>query len=437
MRMVYVRLRSVAAAAILGGGLVVTGVVPASPASAASTGSVVTVSFTDVGEHVFTPPPGVVSIHVVAIGGKGGGGYAPGGLGARVEGNVSAVPGSPLYVEVGSDGAAASQVVNTLAAGGANGGGHGGRYDTRQYAAAIGAIPLSGAGGGGPSDIQRCSISNCPRYASPLPNLLLVAAGGGGAGADSVGGAGGTPNGQNAATTRDQIGIGLGATTSHSGGNTLFGINPSPAEVVEGYSGRSYGGGGGGGGYYGGGGGLFGSAPPYELASGGGGGSSYGPAGTVYANTTDRPSVTISYSPSFTVRLAPAPNLSLLVDIAGSSTAWSATPIQATPTGSASQVWTFIPLGGYYQIMNKNSGLCLATDGLAGHALFQWPCMAVDPELWALPADFGADTNSWIRTPNAGLYMEVLGGLTTPGGVIDASPWNGGYNNQFFHPTPA
>jgi hypothetical protein len=267
--------------------------------------------------------------------------------------------------------------------------------------------------------------------------MLLTAAGGGGAGADSAGGAGGTPNGQDAATTRDQLGVGTGATQSRAGRTTAYGNITDPSYAVVGWFGVNYGGGGGGGGYYGAGGGAPGSTPPYELASGGGGGSSYGPVGTVYSNTTDHASVTISYSPSFTVRLAPARNLSLLLDIAGSSTASNATPIQATPTGSASQAWTFIPLGGYYQIMNKNSGLCLTTDGIAGHALFQWPCMPVDPELWALPADFGANTNSWIRTPNAGLYMEVYGGSTTPGGVIDAWPWNGGYNNQFFHPTPA
>jgi hypothetical protein len=51
-----------------------------------------------------------------------------------------------------------------MVAGGLNGGRSGGAfYDWR---AAPGIIALSGAGGGGASDIQTCPISACPRYIS-------------------------------------------------------------------------------------------------------------------------------------------------------------------------------------------------------------------------------------------------------------------------------
>ncbi len=41
------------------------------------------------GREAFTVPAGVTSIHGVAIGAAGGGGYAPGGTEARVEANIS------------------------------------------------------------------------------------------------------------------------------------------------------------------------------------------------------------------------------------------------------------------------------------------------------------------------------------------------------------
>jgi hypothetical protein len=93
-------------------GVVLFGAVSTGPAWAAPTAiSPVTVTYTDAGEHVFTVPAGVTSLHVVAIGGKGGGGFAPGGAGARAEGDLTVTSGQTLYAEVGGAGAPASQAV--------------------------------------------------------------------------------------------------------------------------------------------------------------------------------------------------------------------------------------------------------------------------------------------------------------------------------------
>jgi hypothetical protein len=289
-------------AATLAGGLVVVGV----PSALAV--SPVTVTFTTTGEHPITVPAGVTSLHVVAIGGKGGGGFAPGGPGARAEGNVTVTPGQTLYAEVGDNGAPATTTQNVDAAGGWYLAGDGGHYYDATYAASQGFLPVSGGGGGGASGLKTCQITirTCQVQ---LSSILLVAGGGGGAGADSKGGAGGTPDGQSAVATTNGAPGGTGGTTSSEG------VGGAPSESFSrgyiwsggwGFPGYAYGGGGGGGGYYGGGGGDGGyQGGGRQLAGGGGGGSSLGPAGTQYSLSTDAPSLTISYTPPVTPKTTP------------------------------------------------------------------------------------------------------------------------------------
>jgi hypothetical protein len=60
-------------------------------------------------------------------------------------------------------------------------------------------------------------------------------------------------------------------------------------------------------------------------------------------------------------------------------------------------------------------------------------CDPMPQNLWQVPAGLGAPANgSMIWNPAFNLFMEVLGGSTSAGGVIDAWPYNGGYANQFF-----
>jgi hypothetical protein len=411
------RLVAVAIAATLG--VALAGTVEVTPALAATAPiTVTTVSYTEVGEHVFTVPAGVTSIHVVAIGAKGGGGYAPGGVGARVEGDLAVTGGQNLYAAVGGAGAAASPKPNTWSAGGKQGGGSGGYYIDGSVAAAWGTVPLSGAGGGGFSGVFIAPI-NSGNWPPPL-----LAGGGGGAGASSAGGAGGTPTGQNAVTSQNGVRAG-------TGGSSVSGPWGSDGSI-----GFSYGGGGGGGGYTGGSGGLGGlNNPSYGLAGGGGGGSSVGPAGALFSNTSDPASVTISYRIPFSVRLAPVANSTMTVNVPGSSAA--ALVIQSPTTNSANEVWTFRPVGNGYEIINRGSGQCLTAPILAGYTLFQWPCADGPTQQWITGSIPGVGGASWVKNAYTGLYMDVHGASTAPGGAIDTWTQNDGYRNQSFLMIPA
>ena len=250
------------------------------------------------GEQTFTVPAGVTSIHMVAIGGRGGDG-APrgdelpggtGGFGAIVSADISVTPGQLLYVEVAGNGADAT----SGGAGGFNGGGEGGEASE------------TGGGGGGASDVRLG-----PRAAgTSLSSRLIVAGGGGGGGGGNPGpgytnggGSGGSP-----ATAGSDEGGSPGTETEGGEGNCKEGDGgPGFGGAGGTYDRCEYfgygGGGGGGGGLFGGGGGAFSSA------GGGGGGGSSGFAPGVATNTsiatdsTGAPAIAISFTPS----PAPAP----------------------------------------------------------------------------------------------------------------------------------
>jgi hypothetical protein len=436
-----------ALAAVVTGALAAVAV-PAGAASAA-TASVPTqaVSFTTTGEHAFRVPLGITSVHVVAIGGRGGEGYQGGGLGARVEADVRVGPGTTIYAEVGGNGAQAQVGGSTVAqgggtaqvdptrnqpaAGGANGGKPGGAWQNGVLAQRLGVLPDSGAGGGGASDLQTCPVAACQPIDAGSGALLLVAGGGGGAGAESTGGNGGTPAGGNAGPNGNfadaNIDLGTGATDTAAGSNYQHIASYGPAVAhCSGDAGDSFGGGGGGGGYYCGGGGAS-----VVEGGGGGGGSSYAPAGASYSVVTQDPLVTITYKTAF--RLAPASRSSLTLDGAGGGVT------QQAPSGASSQLWQLVPQGSLYQIVNLATGQCLTTWGTAGAQLFLWPCtIAQAANEWQLPANFGASASgSLIYNPAYNLVIDVYGGSITAGGAIDAWPYNGGYANQYFLTFPA
>src|SRR3984957_7673618 len=132
------------------------------PSNCTESGATVTCTFSAGPEGTFTVPDGVSSIHVVAVGGAGGGTLGgSGGPGAQVTADLGVTPGSTLFAEV------------------AIGGGAGG---------------ADGAGGGGESDLRTCSVTDpgCPPVGRRLEDpRLIVAGGGGGAGAAGGGGSGG------------------------------------------------------------------------------------------------------------------------------------------------------------------------------------------------------------------------------------------------------
>ena len=73
------------------------------PSACSHSGPTVTCTYTS-GSNPFTVPAGVFSIHVVAVGGRGGFGFlADGGDGGVVSGDLPVKKGSTLYAAVGAN----------------------------------------------------------------------------------------------------------------------------------------------------------------------------------------------------------------------------------------------------------------------------------------------------------------------------------------------
>lgn len=231
--------------------------------SGASAGAV-EVPFAATGaEQPWPVPAGVTRIHVIAIGGAGG---LQGGFGAVATADLSVVPGSTLYVNVGGSA--------TTAQGGFNGGG-----DARG--------PDAG-GGGGASDVRSLSRTAADAQAS-LDSRLIAAAGGGGRGETGSelhelganvywGGAGAEAGAQGGGCTGGSTATcgGPGASTMGGSGGDRGGEQGQKGAGGKGALYVAAGGGGGGGLYGGGGGGGEASVPlsPAGCGAGGGGGSS-------------------------------------------------------------------------------------------------------------------------------------------------------------------
>jgi hypothetical protein len=137
-----------------------------------------------------------------------------------------------------------------------------------------------------------------------------------------------------------------------------------------------------------------------------------------------------AHASGFAVRLAPASNPFLFLDVNGGSTGDGAPIIQWSLSGD-NQVWTFQPAGSAYQIVNRHSGKCITTDGVAGHQVYQWYCHGTDNQLWATSLTPGNLTGYTIRNIGSGLFMDVAGGSGAQGAAIDTWYRNGG-PNQFF-----
>lgn len=253
------------------------------------------------GAQTFTVPKSVNKIRVDAAGADGessiyGNTTIPGGHGGRVVATLSVKPYEHLIVYVGGNGPGPT--------GGFNGGAQGGIGE-------LSGSDLSGAGGGGASDVRAGGTS--------LGDRVLVAGGGGGAGggpfyvghdAPPFGGKGGAMTGGNGGggskcrargrtgERLDNCGYGGAGGTQNAGGSggisgthhctygrqtNICGVGGTQGSGGAGGNSGGYssyaagGGGGGGGGYYGGGGGGGGAYLPGFAGPGGGGagGSSY------------------------------------------------------------------------------------------------------------------------------------------------------------------
>jgi hypothetical protein len=138
----------------------------------------------------------------------------------------------------------------------------------------------------------------------------------------------------------------------------------------------------------------------------------------------------------FAVRVAPMSNPLLTVEVRGASQDWGAPVDQWTLNGGGNQVWTFSPVSGGFQIINRNSGQCLTTDGVAGDTVYQFPCVGATSQTWWTSITPGNTVGYSIQSAYSGLYLDVNGGSPWQGAAIDTWYWNGG-SNQFFLATSA
>jgi hypothetical protein len=280
---------------------------------AAEAASGTTVTYTTPGLTKVTLPAGVTSVHIVAVGGRGGG--VNGGYGAVVSADLAlAVPdgsANELRVLVAGNGG--------IGVAGVNGGG-----------AAPRGLSLAGGGGGW------SEVSACVGWTSGICTVFerkVVAAGGGGAGAAGIpgtGGAGGSAGarGEDGSSSASATGAGGGGTGRRSapasggsggvtsdlgcenggpgdpptlGGGVGAGGKGGMSASLDGYGDGGGGGGGGSQGSGGGGGGGVWCADDTGMSGGGGGGGNntvLPPGGQIAVDTSGTPSVTLTYEPA-------------------------------------------------------------------------------------------------------------------------------------------
>ena len=228
-----------------------------------------TTTFTYTGaDQTYTVPAQVTSLHVIAVGGRGGDSLGAGGAGAMVSADLSVTPGQVLHIEPASNGVSTS----------------------------------AGGGGGGASDVRSADLS-----AGLIPDPRLIVAGGGGGGGGTGdnyagdGGSAGVGGGDGAFGN-----LGGGPATADAGGaggtGCIYSTGTDGTGGGLGYGGAGgggTGGGGGGAGFYGGGGGGGGCT---HGGGGGGGGSSFvGDAvssASISTDTTGEPLVQLTPIPS-------------------------------------------------------------------------------------------------------------------------------------------
>jgi hypothetical protein len=128
-----------------------------------------------------------------------------------------------------------------------------------------------------------------------------------------------------------------------------------------------------------------------------------------------------------------SPYRTLVLDVAGGSTANGAGVVQWYGYGGGNQRWNVVDQGdGTETIVNQNSGKCLTTDGVPGHQLYQFTCIGSPAQKWT-----GTLGRAWLdgpgqlRNPASGLVMDVNGGSIAAGTAIIT--WYDNYaDNQYF-----
>jgi hypothetical protein len=140
-----------------------------------------------------------------------------------------------------------------------------------------------------------------------------------------------------------------------------------------------------------------------------------------------------SASTGFTTHITPNNTLGLLLDVSGGSTQPGAGVIDYWANGGANQQWTFRTTGAYdtYEIINVNSGMCLAADYRAGDQVFQNYCDGSPTQQWVTGLNPGSIYAYTIQNVGSQLYLDVNGDSPWPGAMIDTWPYTGGQNQYF------
>ncbi|MGE0878175.1 MAG: RICIN domain-containing protein [Acidimicrobiia bacterium] len=129
-----------------------------------------------------------------------------------------------------------------------------------------------------------------------------------------------------------------------------------------------------------------------------------------------------------------ARNSFLNVAVADGSTAPGARLIQWTYTGGNEQKWNMPDPGQTGPIYNVNSGLCVTTDGVPGHWLYQDRCDSRATQNWTVSkkTSFGVANGSYkIKNSTTGLVWDVQGYSSNRGANIDGWYDKGDtYNNS-------
>ena len=127
----------------------------------------------------------------------------------------------------------------------------------------------------------------------------------------------------------------------------------------------------------------------------------------------------------------------LLMDVSGASTSPGAPVLQWTWNGGHNQQWYLLPTdSGFAELVNRNSGQCLAAPGYgAGQQLIQVGCTGDPGQQWYLGIYPGQNITGqtkaiWNRA--TGLYADVNGASTSAGAAIDQWYYNGDWNQQWY-----
>jgi hypothetical protein len=127
-----------------------------------------------------------------------------------------------------------------------------------------------------------------------------------------------------------------------------------------------------------------------------------------------------------------ASNGTLVLDVAGGSTQAGAGVIQWYGYGGANQIWNVRDLrDGNHSIVNYKTGMCLTTDGVPGHQLYQAGCSDPRHQEWHGDFSDGWHDGYLIVNPGTGLAMDIEGGSRWAGARLIAWYPTNAHNQHF------